>query len=107
MLALSKILLKFFIINYNNSPGWKVGLPWLYYDNTATTTLTSTNLAMSVTFGQNNYYQRNDLDFWLAKYDIYGNYYGFEELYNQLLLCPNSISASSNLKSFGTTFINK
>ena len=62
---------------------------------------------MGVTFGSNSYYQRNSLDYWLAKYDIYGNYYGFEKLYTQLLLCPNSMSTSSNLESFGTTFINK
>jgi meckelin len=86
--------------------GWRAGLPWLYYSSTAANTLYNTYIAMQVTFGNDNLYTRNTLDYWLAKYDIYGNYYGFEPLSNQLLLCPNSVASGQSLKSFGTTFTN-
>ncbi len=42
----------------------------------------------------------------MAKYDLEGNFLGFEDLNEQLLVCKTSNSDIEKLKKFGTTMSN-
>ena len=47
------------------------------------------------------------LSFKLAKYDIFGKFYGFEDLNNQLFLCQTPQNVLTQLLSIGTTLKNE
>jgi Meckelin (Transmembrane protein 67) len=70
--------------------GWKAGLPWLYYQRSSGEVLNEAKrVKQRVSFGYEN--QRigivNKLTYQLARFDLLGNFYGFETLSDQLLLC--------------------
>jgi len=66
-------------------------MPWLYYDEP--NGLNIVKKAKRVQFRASFEYQNlqigivNRLSFVMAKYDLEGNFYGFEDLYDQLSIC--------------------
>lgn len=81
--------------------GWKVGLPWLYYENFNADFISAPKkIKMRVSFGFENKdigVIRN-LTYVLAKYDFYGNFLGFENLQDQLQVCETSLEELEKLK---------
>lgn len=70
--------------------GWKPDLPWLYYTRNAPDVLSeSKRVKFRVSFGYENpkIGILNKLTYKLAMYDLEGNFYGFQTLTDQLLLC--------------------
>lgn len=73
--------------------GWKQGLPWLYYQRSAAEVLNDAKrVKLRVSFGYENPKIGifNKLTYKLARFDLEGNFYGFETLTDQLLLCKTS-----------------
>ena len=68
-------------------------MPWLYYGANALTTIERTN---KVKFRASFSYENLDfgivskLRFKLAKYDLEGNFYGLEDLNDQLSICQQT-----------------
>lgn len=70
--------------------GWKAGLPWLYYQRSAAEVLSEPKrVKFRVSFGYENEKIGilNKMTYQLAKFDLEGNFLGFEVLSDQLLLC--------------------
>jgi hypothetical protein len=68
---------------FYNDNGWKTNLPWLYYERSSGEILfQSKRVKMRVSFGYENKAIGiiNKLTYKLAKYDLEGNFYGFETL---------------------------
>jgi len=83
------------------------GMPWLYYQNTPDKILNdTTKVKFKVSFNVNDTINTNKLDYYLAKYDMEGNYYGMEALTTQLQLCSKTLEDSKYFKQFGTTIFN-
>ena len=63
--------------------GWQTGLPWLYYDKTAKEVLQDEQ-PLSLTVGfytdptEKNRF--NQLKYWLARYNLEGDFLGWQEL---------------------------
>ncbi|EFC48821.1 hypothetical protein NAEGRDRAFT_62841 [Naegleria gruberi] len=88
----------------NGFSGWKNGLPWLKYTGTASENLYNTDLLQSVGLsGRKDRVSR--LQFYLSKFNVYGNWLGFEELTNQLELCPTSNFQGSGFLDFGNNYV--
>ena len=68
-------------------------MPWLYYEENGLVVINKPN---RVKFRASFSYENLDigivskLRFVLAKYDLMGNFYGFEELSDQLSICAQS-----------------
>lgn len=62
---------------------------------------------MEVTFDPDSRTRVNELQFKLAKYALDGSFLGFEDLKDQLLLCPHSSEDSKKYREFGTNVIYK
>lgn len=60
---------------------------------------------MEVTFDSSNDDKINKLEFILAKYALDGSFLGFEELDDQLILCPHPYDAGDKFRKFGTNLI--
>lgn len=55
-------------------------MPWLYYARGANTVIFGSTLDLEVTFAETSSGVSNRLSYFLARYDIEGNYYGLEGL---------------------------
>ncbi len=83
-------------------------MPWLYYKTTADKVINDTQkISFQVSFDPNDQVLINQLQFYLRKFDIYGNYMGEELLNTQLQLCSKSYEDGVYYRSFGTTIVNK
>lgn len=63
--------------------GWQAGLPWLYYDKTAKEVLQDEQpLSLTVGFytDQTEKNRFNQLKYWLARYNLEGDFLGWQEL---------------------------
>lgn len=97
------------IYSFYQDNGWKPNFPWLYYQRSASEVLSqSKRFRARVSFGYSN--QKigivNKLNYKLAKFDLEGNFFGFETLKDQLLLCQTSTEDVERLTKFGTTIEN-
>jgi hypothetical protein len=86
-------------------PGWKVGLPWLYYERNAQNILEDpSKVNMKVSLG-NGTGQTHILQYKLAKFNLQGDFLGWENLTNQIMVCPTNFKQAARFRSFGTTSI--
>lgn len=86
--------------------GWIAGMPWLYYQRSATEVLTqSKRVQLRVSFGYQNpkIGVLNKLTYKIGKFDLLGNFYGFETLSDQILICQTSSAGVERLMTFGVT----
>jgi len=83
--------------------GFVEGMPWLYYLDNSVEVIEESNLALTVGFSGSNT-TTSRFQFYVAKYNMTGGYLGFEELTNQILLCPNSAATGDLISTFGTSF---
>lgn len=84
-------------------------MPWLYYQRSAAEVLTqSKRVKFRVSFGYENEKIGivNKLNYKLAKFDLEGNFLGFETLTDQLFLCQTSTEDTEKHLRFGTTVDN-
>jgi meckelin len=88
--------------------GWKMELPWLYYEREPDDIINDPKLQMTVSFNSDPEAGAvNMLEYWVAKYTVDGTFLGFEELNDQLFLCPTtSATFGKNFRQFGTNFQN-
>lgn len=73
--------------------GWTPGLPWLYYDQTPKQVLSEgepLDLTVSFYVDPNDKSRTQQLKYWLATYNVEGEFLGWQELSNQLMPCPRS-----------------
>lgn len=83
-------------------------MPWLYYETEADKVINdTTKVQFTVSFDPNDTVDVNKLEFYIAKYDILGNYLGMTLLTNELELCSNTYEDGYEYRSFGTTIINE
>lgn len=79
-------------------------MPWLFYQGNSSLILNDTQRVKLIpSFDPNDPLHVNKLEFYVAKYDIQGNYYGIERLANQLNLCSDRYEDGQNFQRFGTT----
>lgn len=82
--------------------GWKENMVWLYYQRSAKEVLESENIKMKVTFDSSDSSKTNLMEFKLAEFSIDGNFLGFQDLSDQLILCPHSLEEAKKFREFGT-----
>jgi len=83
-------------------------MPWLYYESTADKVINNTQrIQFEVSFDPNDQVNVNELMFYIAKYDIFGNFLGINQLTTDFNLCSKSYEDGMNYRSFGETIINK
>jgi meckelin len=83
-------------------------MPWLYYQTSADKVINDTQkIKFDVSFDSNDNVNVNQLQFFIAKYDIFGKYLGMTLLTNELELCSNTYEDGYEYRSFGTTIINR
>ena len=86
----------------------KVGMPWLYYKSTADKVINdTTRIQFEVSFDPTDTVNVNQLEFYLAKYDINGNFLGMDLLTTDLEFCTRSYEDGILWRSFGSTIVNK
>lgn len=85
-----------------SSPGRKKGFPWIYYENDGNKVITGTDINLEVTFNEKSTSQTNKFEYYLAKYDIYGNYLGISPVTNELFVCPTFFTDSDIYRTFGS-----
>lgn len=86
--------------------GFKTGIPWIYYERAATEVIQANNrIKFRVSFHEINDKLgiRNRLHLKLAKYDIDGRFYGFEDLSDQLLICKLPTEEVNRIYNIGNT----
>lgn len=86
--------------------GWRAGFPWLYYQRSAGEVLSqSKKVKLRVSFGYENpkigIYNR--LSFKLAQFDLEGNFLGFADLKDQLMICETSSEDIDKMRKFGSS----
>jgi len=100
--------------SFYDNDGNKQGMPWIYYMTNTYPTPGSNVLHESgrVKFRASFSYVNKDygilkqLKFKIATYDMLGNFYGFEDLSQQLFLCSTSQDQLDRLTSIGTILKN-
>lgn len=85
----------------NPDPGWKKGMPWLYYLSDPSD-IVDRKAEMTVTFDTSSSDKVGLLEFKLAKYHMDGRFLGFLNLTDQLVLCPHSAQDTERYRRFGT-----
>jgi hypothetical protein len=89
--------------------GWKTGLPWLYYQDTATTVIKTRNRVqakMTLSTSEADSSRYAFVPFKLAKYSLEGDFLGWEDLSNQIWMCPTSVSGSDRYRRVGLGLVN-
>jgi meckelin len=82
-------------------------MPWLYYESTADKVINNTErIKFEVSFDPDDQLNINELTFYIAKYDIFGNFLGINQLTTDFNLCSKSFEDGMNYRSFGETIIN-
>ena len=86
--------------------GFKTGYPWIFYERSAEEILyVNKRVKFRASFNEDNelFGIQNELHFKLAKYDLEGTFYGYEDLSNQLTICDKSPEEIANLRKIGKT----
>ncbi|OMJ90235.1 hypothetical protein SteCoe_7436 [Stentor coeruleus] len=82
--------------------GWKEDMAWLFYERSAKAVLENENILMKVTFDPSDSSKINLMQFKLAEFSIDGTFLGFQDLSDQLILCPHSLEEAKKFREFGT-----
>lgn len=99
---------------FYSDDGYKQGMPWIYYMQ-GTTTKNAVNVLhdsgrvkfrASFSYVNKEFGIVKSLKFKIAKYDLVGNFRGFEDFNHQLFICKTSNEMIEKLMSIGTTMIN-
>ena len=89
-----------------NDLGWKLGMPWLYYQKETATNIiqSSGKIDLTVSFVKDDKLpeRKTQLNFTLARYSINGTFNGFNKLNTELSLCPMTYQDVINTQKFGT-----
>lgn len=86
--------------------GFVENFPWLYYQNSPTSVIQKANrvkFRTSFDFEDLTIGIVKKMRYKLAKYDIYGNFYGFEDLTDQLVICEKSTDEIERIYQIGKT----
>lgn len=83
-------------------PGQKEGMAWIYYERNAKTVLDEQRVSMEVTFDSSDSSKINSLEFMLAEFYLNGTFIAYENLTDQLVLCPHSYTTGDAYRKFGT-----
>lgn len=84
--------------------GWKTGLPWIYYEDTATTVIKTRDRVqakMTLSTSEADSSRYAFVPFKLAKYSLEGEFLGWEDLSNQIWMCPTTVSGSERYRRVG------
>ncbi len=83
-------------------------MPWLFYKTPADKVINNTErIKFEVSFDPRDQTNVNRFQYFIAKYDIYGNYFGMAELTTELELCSETFEDGFEFRSFGTTIENR
>lgn len=81
----------------NGYRGWKQGIPFLYYEGSASSVLEAEDLNITVAY-RDSQSRTGRLSFFLSVYTLNGTWLGYEELTTQLQLCGgNKLQMSRHL----------
>ena len=90
--------------DFYTDQGWKTGLPWIYYQSTGTEVLNKKNRVkakMTLSTSEANGARYAYIPFKLAKYSLEGDFLGWEDLSNQILMCPVTVEGSKRYRRVG------
>lgn len=90
--------------DFYTDPGWKQGLPWLYYLNSGDQVLYNRNRVkakMTLETGDASDTRYAYIPFKLAKYAFDGEFLGWEDLSNQIWMCPVTVQDSQRYRRVG------
>jgi meckelin len=82
--------------------GWREGMAWIYYERNAEAILNEKRVNMQVTFDSSDTSRVNLLSFYLAQFSLNGTFIGYQNLTDQLVLCPHSYIVGKTYREFGT-----
>jgi meckelin len=82
-----------------------VNLERLFYQGSTKTILETPVTDTKVTLDPDDDSKLNLMEFLLAEFDINGTFLGFQEMTDQLILCPHSLEDSKKYRKFGTNMI--
>lgn len=80
--------------NFYLDQGYKTGYPWLYYDRTYEQIIQEPNrikFHASFSYEAPQFGIISKLKFKLASYDFEGNFLGFSDMTNQLVICEEEL----------------
>ena len=83
-------------------PGARANMAWIYYENSPKDVIKKDKLDMKITFDPDDDTKTNVLQFRLASFHLNGTFIGFENLTDQLILCPHSYKVGKYYRTFGT-----
>ena len=86
------------------SVGWKVGLPWLYYEGDATQYTSLQDLELQVGFKSLGL-AKSKLTFLASVSGLNGTWYGIQNVTDQFILCGSRLENADEWAKFGTNFI--
>ena len=82
--------------------GWRAKIPWLYYAATGSSVIQQSNRVQGKAKFQDSS-AISFLNFKMGKYNLEGNFLGFEDLTYQLQLCGADYDYTRDFRNFGTT----
>ena len=91
-------------VTFYKDDGWKEGIPWLYYTQTPQQVFKdATPPELTVYFDDpgNDLTRTNKLKFWLARYNMDGEFMAMQQLYNDLSSCPMDMEEVEMMATFG------
>lgn len=94
--------------SFYNDAGWKTGVPWLYYERTGTQVLYNKNrvqVKMTLSADDASSSRYAHIPFKLAKYSLEGDFEGWEDMSNQILMCPVTIKDSERYRRVGLALV--
>lgn len=95
---------------FYDSVGWKENLPWIYYDQSTDNVLYQSNRVkakMTLSTSQVDSSRYAYLPFKLAKYSLDGEFLGWEDLTDQIWICPVTKENSKRYRRVGLALVNE
>lgn len=95
--------------SFYNDNGWKQNLPWLYYSNKGNNVIYQSmrlKAKMTLDKSQADSTRYAYVPFKLAKYSLDGEFLGWEDLSNQIWMCPVTVEDSKRYRRVGLGLVN-
>ncbi|QDZ19522.1 meckelin [Chloropicon primus] len=86
------------------SVGWKVGLPWLYYQRTPAQYAALTDLQLQVGFKSTGS-AASQLTYVASVTGLNGTWYGIQNVTDQFIICGTRLTSAGEWTKFGTNFV--
>lgn len=94
--------------SFYNDDGWKGKIPWLYYQRSGKNVIYDKNriqAKMTLSVNEADGARYAYIPFKLAKYSLEGDFMGWEDLSNQILMCQTTVKDSKRYRRVGLALV--